>query len=96
VPFLFRITTGKHQESQGSRQLTHPSRHRQRDRRHGRFPPHGANEVEKAIDQHAIVIVGIDQNPFPEKARKLLDAKNVAYHYLEYGSSDDLIYCASD
>jgi monothiol glutaredoxin len=44
------------------------------------------DEVEQAIDQHAIVIVGMDQNPFPKKARKLLDTQGIAYHYLEYGS----------
>ena len=30
--------------------------------------------VEKAITDYTIVVVGIDQNPFPTKARKLLDA----------------------
>ncbi|HQQ62245.1 MAG TPA: glutaredoxin domain-containing protein [Pseudomonadales bacterium] len=42
--------------------------------------------VEQAIGQHPIVIVGMDQNPFPKKARKLLDAAGLAYNYLEYGS----------
>lgn len=44
------------------------------------------DEVEQAIDQHAIVIVGMDQNPFPKKARKLLDGHGISHHYLEYGS----------
>jgi glutaredoxin-related protein len=26
------------------------------------------------------------QNPFPKKARRLLDAAGIAYRYLEYGS----------
>lgn len=43
-------------------------------------------EVEAAIAAHPVVIVGMRQNPFPKKARALLDAKNIAYHYLEYGS----------
>ncbi len=42
--------------------------------------------VEKAINDYAIVVVGMDQNPFPKKARKLLDAQGMTYHYLEYGS----------
>lgn len=42
--------------------------------------------VEKAINEHAIVIVGMAHNPFPKKARQLLDAQGLAYHYLEYGN----------
>ncbi len=44
------------------------------------------DEVENAIAQHTVVIVGMDHNPFPKKARKLLDTQGIAYHYLEYGS----------
>lgn len=43
-------------------------------------------EVESAIKQHAIVVVGMRHNPYPRKARKLLDEKGIPYHYLEYGS----------
>ncbi|HEX4871290.1 MAG TPA: glutaredoxin domain-containing protein [Nevskiaceae bacterium] len=43
-------------------------------------------EVEAAIRQHRIVVVGMAQNPVPKKARKLLEAAGLAYHYLEYGS----------
>lgn len=43
-------------------------------------------EVVKATEQHAIVVVGMAQNPMPKKARKLLDAAGLAYHYMEYGS----------
>lgn len=43
-------------------------------------------EVEDAISSNAIVIVGMKGNPFPRKARKLLDAIGVPYKYLEYGS----------
>ena len=35
---------------------------------------------------HAVVVVGMRQNPFCRKARKLLDGAGVAYEYLEYGS----------
>ncbi|HSC76724.1 MAG TPA: glutaredoxin domain-containing protein [Pseudomonadales bacterium] len=44
------------------------------------------DEVEKTIAGHAIVIVGMNHNPFPKKARQLLDAQGIAYHYLEYGN----------
>lgn len=43
-------------------------------------------EVQAAVAQHAVVVVGMGMNPFPKKARKLLDAAGVAYHYLEYGN----------
>ncbi len=43
-------------------------------------------EVEAAIAANRIVVVGMSMNPFPRKARKLLDAAGVAYKYLEYGS----------
>lgn len=43
-------------------------------------------EVQAATRQHAVVVVGMAQNPFPRKARKALDAAGVPYHYLSYGS----------
>jgi monothiol glutaredoxin len=43
-------------------------------------------EVQSAIAQNDIVIVGMGQNPFPKKARKLLDQQRLSYKYLEYGS----------
>ncbi|MES2118880.1 MAG: glutaredoxin [Pseudomonadota bacterium] len=43
-------------------------------------------EVQAAIAAHAVVVVGMAQNPFPRKARKILDDLGQPYHYLEYGS----------
>ena len=43
-------------------------------------------EVQAAIAQNDIVIVGMGQNPFPKRARKLLDRQRIAYKYLEYGN----------
>lgn len=43
-------------------------------------------EVQAAIDTHDLVVVGMKQNPHPRRARRLLDAKKIAYHYLEYGT----------
>ena len=44
------------------------------------------SEVQAAVKANDIVVVGMRQNPFPKKARKLLDAAGLAYKYLEYGS----------
>jgi monothiol glutaredoxin len=43
-------------------------------------------EVQAAIGESDVVIVGMAQNPAPRRARKLLDGKGIAYRYLEYGS----------
>ncbi len=43
-------------------------------------------EVQAAIRQHPVVVVGMAQNPFPRKARRALDAAGVPYRYLSYGS----------
>lgn len=44
------------------------------------------NEVETAIDQSRVVVVGMAQNPFCKKARRALDGKGIDHRYLEYGS----------
>jgi glutaredoxin-related protein len=43
-------------------------------------------EVQEAIAAHPVVVVGMGINPAPRKARKMLDAAGIPYHYLEYGS----------
>ena len=43
-------------------------------------------EVQAAVAQYAVVVVGMAMNPFPKKARKLLEEAGVAHHYLEYGN----------
>jgi glutaredoxin-related protein len=43
-------------------------------------------EVEAAVAANPVVVVGMRHNPFPRKARKLLDAAGHRYQYLEYGS----------
>jgi glutaredoxin-related protein len=43
-------------------------------------------EVRDAVARHAVVVVGMRQNPFCKKARKALEAAGVAHQYLEYGS----------
>ncbi|HKE14308.1 MAG TPA: glutaredoxin domain-containing protein [Kofleriaceae bacterium] len=44
------------------------------------------DEVEAAAAQHPVVVVGMKQNPNPRRARKTLAARNIPFHYLEYGS----------
>ncbi len=43
-------------------------------------------EVQAAVAQNDIVIVGMAQNPMPKKARRILDRQRISYKYLEYGS----------
>ena len=43
-------------------------------------------EVQAAITAHPVVVVGMRQNPFPKKARALLDQHKIVHEYLEYGS----------
>lgn len=44
------------------------------------------SEVQSAVASNDIVVVGMRQNPFPKKARKLLEAAGIPYRYLEFGS----------
>jgi glutaredoxin len=44
------------------------------------------DEVSAAVARDRVVVVGMAQNPYPKKARKLLDAEGVKFTYLEYGS----------
>ena len=41
-------------------------------------------EVQAAVAAHPVV-VGMRANPYPAKARRLLDAAGIPCHYLEYG-----------
>ena len=43
-------------------------------------------EVQEAISDNALVIVGMAQNPAPKRARKVLDEIGIDYRYLEYGN----------
>jgi glutaredoxin-related protein len=44
------------------------------------------DEVEAAIAAHDVVVVGMAQNPYPRRARRLLREKGIEHAYLEYGS----------
>ena len=43
-------------------------------------------QVQAAVAADKVVVVGMAMNPFPRKARQLLDAQGTPYTYLEYGS----------
>lgn len=43
-------------------------------------------EVQAAIAAQQVVVVGMALNPFPRKARKILDVLGTPYTYLQYGS----------
>ncbi len=51
-----------------------------------RLHPDVVDQVEAAVKQHRVVVVGMAQNPVVKKARRLLDAKGTSFTYLEYGS----------
>lgn len=42
-------------------------------------------QVQTAVAAHAVVVVGMRQNPFPKKACKALTAAGIAHHYVEFG-----------
>jgi len=43
-------------------------------------------EVQAAIGQHNVVVVGMAHNPAPKRARRALDEAGIKYQYLEYGN----------
>ncbi|TFW24311.1 glutaredoxin domain-containing protein [Duganella callida] len=43
-------------------------------------------EVQAAVAADKVVVVGMGLNPFPAKARKILDGQNTPYRYLSYGN----------
>ncbi|MCS6857450.1 MAG: glutaredoxin [Sandaracinaceae bacterium] len=40
----------------------------------------------KAINQYDVVVLGMAQNPFCRRARRILEAKGIPYEYIEEGS----------
>jgi glutaredoxin-related protein len=44
------------------------------------------DEVAAAVARDPVVVVGMAQNPFVKRARRLLEEANVKFTYLEYGS----------
>ena len=49
------------------------------------FHPSVVESVATAIQEHAVVVVGMAVNPHCKRARRALDAAGVPHHYLELG-----------
>ena len=50
---------------------------------------HQAGVVEqarRAIAEHAVVVIGMGQNPHPRRARRALDAAGIAHHDIDHGN----------
>ena len=43
-------------------------------------------EVQEAVANNKVVVVGMAQNPQPKKARKILKKLGIEHEYLEYGN----------
>ena len=43
-------------------------------------------EVQAALTAHAVVVVGMRQNPAVRNARQALTAAGIPFHYIEHGS----------
>lgn len=50
------------------------------------WQPEILREVQQAVAQHAVVVVGMKLNPFPRRVRQTLREAGIEHHYLEYGS----------
>jgi len=52
----------------------------------GRYQSDIVTRVRGLIEQHDVVVVGMTMNPFPGRARKLLEQQGIKYEYLGLGS----------
>lgn len=50
------------------------------------FHPSVVREVESAIREHRVVVIGMGWNPHVKRARRALEAAGMTHHYLEYGN----------
>ena len=55
-------------------------------RKMGAFHADVIARVTDAIANHAVVVVGMAQNPHVKRARTTLEAANIPFEYVEYGS----------
>lgn len=60
----------------------HPAATEKMNSRHAEI----VREVEEAIAKHAVVVVGMAQNPHVKNVRRALAEAGIAFEYLEYGS----------
>ena len=52
----------------------------------GKFHRDVVEKVASTVASQKVVVVGMAQNPFVKRARKLLEEQGVQFTYLEYGS----------
>jgi glutaredoxin len=52
----------------------------------GRFHRDIVENVASVVARDKVVVVGMAQNPFVKRARKLLEAEGIQFTYIEYGS----------
>jgi monothiol glutaredoxin len=52
----------------------------------GNFHKAVLDQVRAAVSEHDVVILGMGMNPFPGRARQLLQSAGIAHHYLSWGS----------
>ncbi len=52
----------------------------------GSYQSDVVTRVRGLVEQHDVVVVGMTMNPFPGRARRLLEAQGVKYEYLSLGS----------
>jgi glutaredoxin-related protein len=52
----------------------------------GKFHRDIVEHVANTVARDKMVVVGMAQNPFVRRARKLLDAEGIKFTYIEYGS----------
>lgn len=54
--------------------------------RQARFHRQTVEEVQQAVANHDVVVVGMGWNPHVRMARKALDGAGIAHHDLDYGN----------
>jgi monothiol glutaredoxin len=52
----------------------------------GSYQSELVTRVRSLVEQHDVVVVGMTMNPFPGRARRLLDEHGIKYEYLGLGS----------
>ena len=50
------------------------------------FQAAAVSRVEALVGKHDVVVVGMAINPFPGRARRLLDEQGIPYEYIGFGS----------
>lgn len=65
-----------------SEERVHPSIREKRANYHAEV----VDRAKRAVAEHDVVVLGMKMNPFPRRARRLLEQNGVPFTYLEWGS----------